>query len=260
MIGAAWPPVAMQRVPGSVECSAWPCSGFSKNVGVLSSRQGNSEEKAAWLALIPVAVTAAFYALPDSARELASVQFLPQALSYVCLAVWAALNDGVWTRLGLGPWRPRQSLLWGVPTGLVLGAMNVAVMLRLVPWLGGDIGFLRDTPHAQLPAWVMLPWFIVAIACFVEINFRGFLLGRLHDLGAPLGPTPAAAAAILISALTFSFDPFMVMMFRHLHWIGVWDGIVWGTLRLALRNLGVPIIAHAVEVVVMYSVLKVMLA
>jgi membrane protease YdiL (CAAX protease family) len=83
----------------------------------------------------------------------------------------------------------------------------------------------------------------------VEINFRGFILGRLESV---LGPVPA----IVLSALVFSFDPFMTATFHELHWIALWDGIVWGTLTWRLGSLWPAIVAHAVEVIVMYSSLK----
>jgi len=94
----------------------------------------------------------------------------------------------------------------------------------------------------------------------VEINFRGFLLGRLASLGSRCFghgltryPSPVA---LILSALTFSFDPFMVTTFQYLHWIGVWDGLVWGAVRLKTNNLYIPIVAHAVEVMVMYSAVR----
>ena len=48
----------------------------------------------------------------------------------------------------------------------------------------------------------------------------------------------------------------MVATFKHLHWIAVWDGLVWGMMWVRLRNLYATITAHAVEVMVMYAVLK----
>jgi len=48
----------------------------------------------------------------------------------------------------------------------------------------------------------------------------------------------------------------MVITFKHLHWIAVWNGLVWGTIWLYLRNLYATIAAHAVEVMVLYSSLK----
>ena len=211
-----------------------------------------STERLAWLGLIPVAATALHYAIPHDVQRLTAVQFIPQVMAYLSLAIWAAANERPLDRLGLLPLALPTGLRWGVPTGLLLGALNVAVMLWLVPSLGGEIQFLRDTPHARLPMLIMLPWFIIAIALFVEINFRGFLLGRLVTL---LGPLPA----ILLSAVAFSFDPFMTGTFRHLHWIAVWDGIVWGALTWRLGTLWPAIIAHAVEVIVMYSSLKAVL-
>ena len=224
-----------------------------------------SPERATWLAGLPILATALFYALPPDLQSHRAVQFLPQAVAYAALAVWTARNTDVLARLGLRSPQIGQGLRWGTATGLILGAVNIGIILWIVPWLGYNITFLRETPHAQIPLAIMLPWFIVAIALFVEMNFRGFLLGRLLALAGRMTsalPLPVAAGlAIGISALAFSFDPFMVVTFRHLHWIAVWDGVIWGLLWIWLRNLYVPIIAHAVEVMVMYSILrKVLLA
>jgi thiamine transporter ThiT len=62
--------------------------------------------------------------------------------------------------------------------------------------------------------------------------------------------------ALITSAVAFSFDPFMVATFQHLHWIAIWDGLVWGAVRLKTNNLYIPIVAHAVEVMVMYSAVR----
>jgi hypothetical protein len=66
--------------------------------------------------------------------------------------------------------------------------------------------------------------------------------------------------AIALSTLVFSFDPFMVATFKHLHWIAVWDGIVWGMIWIRIHNLYATIVAHTVEVIVMYAILKIVLA
>ena len=207
--------------------------------------------------------TGLYHGLPLPLQESLVVQFLPQALAYLCLTAWAIQNDRPWHKLGLATQAIGQGLRWGIVTGSLLGGLNVSVILYLVPLLGGDIAFLRQTPHAQAPLAVMLPWFILFIACLVELNFRGFLLGRLLALivSRP-GPLQAASpfVAVGLSALTFSFDPFMVATFKHLHWIAVWDGLVWGMIWLRLRNLYATIAAHAIEVLVMYAVLKIVLA
>ena len=52
-----------------------------------------------------------------------------------------------------------------------------------LPWLGQDMQFLKETPHAKVPFFIMIPWFVGIIAIFVELNFRGFLVGRLVALG-----------------------------------------------------------------------------
>ena len=220
-------------------------------------------ERLAWLAALPILATALFYALPPDWQSFRAAQFLPQAIAYAALAVWAARNSEIIVRLGLKPAWLGQGLRWGAATGLILGLLNSAIILYLVPSLGFSIGFLRETPHAQIPPAVMLPWLILLIALFVEINFRGFLLGRLLALTErmdPALPTPIVSGlAIGVSALAFSFDPFMVVTFQHLHWIAVWDGVVWGLLRVRLRNLYAPIVAHAVEVMIMYSVIRAVL-
>jgi hypothetical protein len=212
---------------------------------------------------VPVVSTSLYYTLPPSLQNYMAIQFFPQAVAYLALVFWATLNGKITQRIGLAPTQITQGLRWGTVTGLVLGGINVLVVLWVVPALGGDILFLRDTPHAQVPTVIMLPWLITLIAVGVEVNFRGFVLGRLLALFAS-EPTSrrariGSALAVAISAATFAFDPFMVATFKHLHWIAVWDGLVWGTMWLRLHNLYGPIVAHTVEVVVMYSIIKVTL-
>ncbi len=216
------------------------------------------------MAWLPVAATGLYYGLPPAQQEPLAIQFLPQGLAYLGLALWAARNRGVAARLGLGLSLLGRGVRWGLLTGLVLGCLNTAVILWIVPALGGDIQFLRETPHARMPAAVMRPWAIMLIAVGVELNFRGFLLGRLLALWqSPRGSRyhrGSAALAIAVSALVFAYDPFLVATFRHLHWIAVWDGAVWGTLRVGLGTLYAPIVAHAVEVLILYSILRTVLA
>jgi len=219
-----------------------------------------TSERLAWLSAPAVAATALYYVLPSTVQGSTVIQFIPQLLAYSALALWARANSGWVTRLGLTPTLIPQGLRWGLLTGVLLGSLNVSAILWLIPSLGGDIEFLRETPHARIPTLVMVPWLILLIAVGVEVNFRGFLLGRLLAWFAETLPrrygTIQMATAVGLSALTFSFDPFMVTTFKHLHWIAVWDGIIWGALWTWLRNLYVPIVAHAIEVVVMYSVVK----
>lgn len=224
------------------------------------SLQDRGAERGAVFALLPMAATAAFYGLPTRFQDQPAVQFIPQLLGYLACMLWAARNPGLIARFGLEPAKIGAGLVRGVPVGCVLGVLNSFVILWCVPRLGYDLTFLTHTPHARLPVYLMLPWFICLIALFVEFNFRGFLLGRLQALGtAALGagrPRLRSNLAIGLSALTFSFDPFMTQTFRELHWIAVWDGAIWGALHVAMRNLYVPITAHAVEVLVMYSVIR----
>jgi membrane protease YdiL (CAAX protease family) len=148
-------------------------------------------------------------------------------------------------------------------TGLLLGCFNSLVILLVLPWLGWDITFLTQTPHARVPVMVMVPWFIAVIAIVVEINFRGFLLGRLAALESGLWAQPAlkqlSPAALLTSALVFATDPFMANTFKQVHWIALWDGLIWAVLWIRTRNLFATIVAHAIEVIIVYSAVRTVL-
>jgi membrane protease YdiL (CAAX protease family) len=211
-------------------------------------------ERGASLVLLPIAATILFYCSPVSLQQYRPYQFLPQFCAYAALLVWTALNPACIQRLGLHFSLIPQGLRWGLVTGLFLGSINAWVILYLVPYGGGDYKFLADTPHARIPMGLMVPWFIGFIAVMVELNFRGFLLGRLLALRF------SRSAAIGTSALLFAFDPFLVATFQQLHWIAVWDGLVWGWLWVIFRNLYVTIVAHAVEVILLYVVMRIMLA
>ncbi len=143
---------------------------------------------------------------------------------------------------------------WGALVGVALGAVNLSLILQVIPALGGDITFLRATPHAQAPVWVMFPLGIAGIGVLVELNFRGFQMGRLLTL---FGDSSAARiAAVVISALVFAHDPFMIRVFQHLHVIAVLDGLVWGILLLRTGSLYATMAAHTVEVWILYVWLK----
>ncbi|HET8721429.1 MAG TPA: CPBP family glutamic-type intramembrane protease [Nitrospira sp.] len=220
----------------------------------------DTDERGAGLALLPVAATLNYYALPDSLQNQPLVQFAPQLIGYLAFALWAAHNDSVVARLGLSPSNLRSGARLGLITGVTLGCLNALIILALVPWLGWDITFLTQTPHARVPVVVMVPWFVSMIALMVELNFRGFLLGRLAALESNFWRLRMlqrlSPLALLTSALVFAFDPFMVVTFRHLHWIALWDGFVWGLLWLLARNLYATIVAHAVEVILVYSAVR----
>jgi membrane protease YdiL (CAAX protease family) len=225
-----------------------------------SPTAAQAEERGAALALLPIAATLDYYALPNWLQENTLIQFAPQIIAYLAFALWASHNDSIVTRLGLERQRFAQGLRIGIITGLFLGGLNSLVILRLVPSLGQDIAFLKQTPHAQLPMLVMVPWFITGIALFVEFNFRGFVLGRLFTIESRIWQRPSirrlSPVALVTSALVFSFDPFLLNTFQHLHWIAVWDGLIWGLIWLQTRNLYAPIMAHAVEVLVVYSAVR----
>ncbi|HSF68034.1 MAG TPA: CPBP family intramembrane glutamic endopeptidase [Nitrospiraceae bacterium] len=226
----------------------------------LPAMPAQTEEWGAALALLPVAATLGFYTLPASLQEQTPVLFAPQIIAYLALGLWAAYNRGVLSRLGLENRNLRDGLRWGLPTGLFLGCLNTFVILSIYPHLGYDIDFLKNTPHGRLPLLVMIPWFICGIAFLVELNFRGFILGRLAALESGFWKSGLAQRfsplALITCALIFAFDPFMVNTFQHLHWIAVWDGLIWGIIRLRMRNLYITIVAHAVEVTTMYSAVR----
>jgi membrane protease YdiL (CAAX protease family) len=212
------------------------------------------------LALVPIAATLAYYVLPASLQAQTAVQFAPQLLAYAALFLWASRNSTVQIRLGLDRTNVRTGLRQGLVTGLALGSLNTGVILTVFPSLGYDITFLRQTPHGLLPLFVMVPWMIGSIAIFVELNFRGFILGRLAALESRLWTSSTDSRfpplALLTTTLLFAFDPFMVQTFQHLHWIAVWDGLIWGAIRLRTGNLYTTIVAHAAEVLIMYSAVK----
>ena len=222
-----------------------------------------TDERVSWLALVPVALTAGFYLLPAPARQNLFLQFLPQFAAYGVLFIWWKANTDALPALGLSRNSSTLGVKWGIGTGCILGVVNSTVILWVVPALGGDVLFLAGTPHARMPLFVMIPWFTVLIAIAVELNFRGFLLGRLEYFCCRWLPVTGAhglrvgsIVAMVVSALVFAFDPFMVMTFRHLHWIAVWDGLIWAGLFLWWRNLATVIAAHAIEVMILYLSVK----
>jgi len=225
-----------------------------------SATPAQAKEWGAALALLPIAATLGFYALPPALQEQTLVQFAPQIVAYLALGFWAMHNHNFATRLGLEKGNIRDGLRWGLLTGLLLGCLNTFVILSVYPHLGYDISFLKTTPHGRLPLLIMVPWFICGIALFVELNFRGFLLGRLAALESGLWRSELVhgllPVALITNALIFAFDPFMVNTFQHLHWIALWDGLIWGIIWLRTRNLYITIVAHATEVIVMYSAVR----
>ena len=217
-------------------------------------------ERGSALALLPLAATLGYYILPATLQAQPLVQFIPQLLAYVALFLWASRNQAIWSRLGLDRANVHTGLRWGITTGLLLGGVNTLVILSVYPSLGYDITFLKATPHGRLPVLLMVPWVICCIALFVELNFRGFLLGRFAALEASLSKPWASGnfppLALSASALLFAFDPFLVNTFRDLHWIALWDGLIWGAIRLRTGNLSITIVAHAVEVTMMYLAVR----
>jgi membrane protease YdiL (CAAX protease family) len=175
-------------------------------------------------------------------------------LAYASLILWALVNPEWRASLRLQSNGIRPSVKWGALVGVALGAVNLSLILLIIPALGGDILFLQNTPHAKAPVWFMFPVGIAGIGVWVELNFRGFQMGRLLAL---FGDSHAGrVAAVVVSALVFSFDPFMMQVFHQLHWIALWDGLVWGILLLRTGSLYATMAAHTVEVWILYVWLK----
>ena len=213
-----------------------------------------TSERAAWLALIPVLATGGYYLLPTPLRQNLWIIFAPQLLGYGALAIWLVVNPGRISALRLRTAGMHAAVKGGLFVGIAMGVVNLSVILQVIPALGGDIFFLQNTPHAQAPVWMMLPLGIAGIGVLVELNFRGFQMGRLLAL---FGPARAGRiAAVVISALVFAHDPFMVRVFQHLHVLAVWDGLVWGVLLLRTGSLYATMAAHTVEVWILYVSLK----
>lgn len=213
-----------------------------------------ASERAPWLVLLPVFATPSYYLLPATLQQNLWITFSPQLLAYTALIGWILLNPGWRTALRLDATTIGPSLTWGGLVGVAMGAVNLSLILQVIPALGGDITFLRATPHAQAPVWVMFPLGIAGIGVLVELNFRGFQMGRLLTL---FGDSHAGRiAAVVISALVFAHDPFMIRVFQHLHVIAVLDGLVWGILLLRTGSLYATMAAHTVEVWILYVWLK----
>jgi membrane protease YdiL (CAAX protease family) len=240
---------------------------FSGKPGRTMALQKNPpNEVVAGLAILPLLATVSFYLLPESWQAQRLCQFAPQIIAYVSFGIWACCNVDIIPKLGLQPTKFSTGIRLGLLIGLLLGIFNTTLILYGAPALGLDIEFLPNTPHAHIPLTVMVPWFIICIAIAVEVNFRGFLLGRLvalfshHTRPSKDLNIIASAMALGISSLAFAFDPFMVSTFQHLHWIAVWDGFIWGWLWLQTRNLYIPIAAHSMEVIMEYLIIRAALA
>ena len=225
-----------------------------------------ASERAAGLAFVPLVTTFGFYILPLHWQSNVFVQFIPQLSAYLAFGLWAWCNTDLLGKLGLELHKLLIGMKWGTLTGICLGCINAFIILSIIPALGGDIEFLRHTPHAQIPFWVMMPWFILCIGVAVELNFRGFILGRLltfwtktlhtRSLSSKRPQHIAVLLSLLLSALTFSFDPFMVATFGSLHWIAVWDGLIWGWMWIRMTNLYAVMTAHAIEVIILYLAIR----
>lgn len=229
-------------------------SSFGREKGVINQE---IERWSLGALLIPLSATFFYYIFLFPSDRLLHV-FLPLVLSSFALAAWLIQNSDRSEKLYLCRKGWREAISKGMAFGIVLGFSNLLVITRISPWLGYSNEFLRETPHAGFPLWAMFPFGILAVSFIVELLFRGWILGRLLRLfRAKRG---GASWAMLLSALYFSFDPFMVLYFKGYHWLALTDGIIWAGLLLKTENLFSTISAHTVEVWIVYLVLKVFYA
>ncbi len=212
---------------------------------------------AIWPLLLPFSATGFYYLFLFPSSRLRHV-FLPLIFSLIALSIWIKLNPKRSWKLYLRKNSWKGAVSKGIAVGTGLGILNLFVIVKLTPWLGYSNEFLRETPHADFPLWVMFPFGILIISFLVEVLFRGWILGRFLNLFR--GTRAGTCFAVLLSALYFSFDPFMVIYFKGYHWLALTDGVVWGGLLLKTGNLFSSISAHTVEVWIVYLVLKVFYA
>ncbi len=229
--------------------------------GPMAERSGvsrsSSKEPSSWLLLIPLGSILVYYIFFYPSSHLLLV-FTPLILTLFSLIGWWRWDGGGFQHLRLRKEGLKEAVLMGAGAGAVLALFNLFVILKLTVWFGHSYDFLQQTPHAHLPIWLMLPFGILLISFIVELLFRGWILGRLWMLTKNM--PGGAYLSILLSALVFSFDPFMVVYFRGYHWLALSDGLVWGGLLLKTQNLASTIAAHTVEVWIVYFILKVFYA
>lgn len=225
--------------------------------GIIPTLVKDDSEHSSWLLVFPLISVVLYYLLffPSSRLHLV---LAPLAVGFLSLIAWS-----VWNRGGLDKLRLRRKGLGaavgkGALTGVCLALFNLFVILELTVWLGYSYDFLRETPHAGLPFRVMFPLGILVIGFGIEVLFRGWILGRFWALLKNI--RGGAALSIFLSALLFSFDPFMVAYFRGYHWLALSDGIVWGALLWRTQNLFSTVAAHTVEVWIVYFILKIFYA
>ncbi len=209
-------------------------------------------EKCNWLVFIPILANILYYLLPSKEANTALL-FFPQILSYVMMIAWSCINKP--SNIRINPANYKASIIYGFAAGLITGATNLFFILKITGWLGQDYEFLRETPHAKMPFLLMMPFGIILISAFVEINFRGFILSRF--LAMFRNSSGGVFAAIAISSIVFATDPFMLFYFKILAWLALFDGLIWGYLFYRTGNILGPIAAHSICVMMVYTVLKV---
>src|SRR6476659_5129123 len=88
-----------------------------------------TEERGAALALLPVAATLDYYALPDWLQSQPLVQFAPQLIGYLGFALWAVHNRSIGTRIGLQMSHWSRGAKLRILTEVLHGCVNTLVFL-----------------------------------------------------------------------------------------------------------------------------------
>lgn len=203
-----------------------------------------------WLVFIPVAANILYYLFPAKETSL-FLLFTPQLLSYSLITSWLWINGRTGVRISWHNYK--EPFRYGVIAGLFTGITNLFFIIKISGWLGQSYEFLRETPHAKIPSFLMMPLGIILVSAFVEINFRGFILNKL--LAVFGNGKKGAYLAIALSAIVFSYDPFMLHYFKLYHWLALFDGIIWGYLFYRTGSILGPIAAHSICVIIVYTIL-----
>jgi len=209
-------------------------------------------ERCNWLVFIPILANIVYFMFPPKETNIAFL-FIPQILSYVTMILWSCINKKF--NIRINPANYKASIIYGFAAGLITGAINLFFILKVTGWLGQDYEFLRETPHAKIPFLLMMPFGIIMVSSFVEINFRGFIMSRFLTMFR--NNSGGAFAAIAISSIVFATDHFMLFYFKIFAWLALFDGIIWGYLYYRTGNILGPIAAHSICVMIVYTVLKV---
>ena len=182
--------------------------------------------RGAALALLPLTATFPYYALPLELRQPPSISSFLNSVPMPPSLTWRAAS----TIPPPGGLTHRQSRSARPPLGAYLpGQVPARSITRrsLVPSWRLSI----SRPHAPCPNSPLRHGAVVH-PFFIDLR----RVGTLWIFWGGCWPGTPASIAVPVSAPLFVFDPFLVATFQHLHWIAVWDGLVWGTFKGCLQE------------------------